>query len=72
LGEPTAEAIVMWVNKNSNPLIIKIDDCDALSMKLSYSTMSLVYFGKSTGEMYYNFVRAARVKANFLFYAMSE
>ena len=43
-----------------------------MSTKLSYSTLSLVYFGKSTGEMYYNFVRAARVKANFLFYAMSE
>jgi len=67
-GAFTTDSLVHWVNKQSNPLIIPVDKCDDLSTKVTYSSLSLVYFGAATGELYHSFARAARANEKYLYF----
>ncbi len=68
MGALTSDSLVTWVNKHSNPLIIPLKVCEDLSTKMTYSSMSLVFFGDPTGEMYHSFARAARVNQNYMYF----
>ena len=71
MGPLNTDSLVTWINKNSNPLIIPVNKCEELGQKLTYSSLSLAFFGESKGEMYHSFARAARANSNFMYFQVS-
>ena len=58
-GGRTKDTIVEWVNKKTGPVSLEVD-CAGMETKAGEATLALSYFGAMEGDLWDNYMNAAR------------
>ena len=66
-GGRTTDTIVTWISKKTGPVSEEVS-CHVLNDKVADSKLNLVYFGDFSGEVFDQFMTAARNSENYLFF----
>jgi len=68
-GGRTTDTIVTWVNKKAGPASAEVA-CDDLAARTT-GKLNMVYFGNFEGELFNEFMAAAKTNDNYLFFHVS-
>ena len=68
-GGRTTDTIVTWVNKKAGPASSEVA-CDDLAARTT-GKLNMVYFGNFEGELYNQFMAAAKTNDNYMFFHTS-
>ena len=58
-GGRTKDTIVEWINKKTGPVSLEVD-CAGMETKAGEATLALSYFGAQEGDLWDNYMNAAR------------
>ena len=73
-GGRTKDTIIEWINKKTGPVSLEVD-CAGMEAKTGEASLSISYFGAQEGDLWDNYMNAARnpaISEKFSFFHTSD